>query len=180
MKHIKSLNKKTLLLIAVAAVALVAVAALVISSLGKTTKNSAEEAVENSVLALKETWVKVYDDIGELFDNGTFRAPGPENRVIEIKSVRAVKIAPNDTDFYKNVSYIVEFELYSNRYRSEPYYIEEDIYNTVLVYADGRCEVMLTNPIASSIEQNEADMVCSITEEIKEFDSEFDEKITLK
>ncbi len=180
MNLIKSLNKKTLLLIAVAAVALIVIVAIVISSLGKTTKSGAEEAVENSVLALKEGWVKVYDDIDELFSNGTYRAPGPENRLLEIRGARVISILPNENDLYKNVSYLVEFELYSNRFRAEPYYLSEDIYNTVLVYADGRCELLLRNPIGSSVEQFEGDTIHSLIGEIKVFEDEFDQKITIK
>ena len=179
MSHSRTLNKKTFIIFAVAAVIIV-VAAILATSLKKPSDGGAKEAVENSIIALEETWGKVYDEIGELFDNGTFRAPGSENRIVEIKGVRAVKLAPNENEFYKNVSYVVEFELYSNRYRVEPYFVAEEIYNTVLVYADGRCEVMLTNPITSSIEQSDPHEIHAIIENIEEFDSEFDKKITLK
>ena len=59
----------------------------------------------------------------------------------EIKNTRVVYLKDNDTEMFKDVRCIVEYELYTDFYSSAPYYINVGMYNNVVVYNDGTMEV---------------------------------------
>lgn len=168
---------KNRLIVAVIAVVLVAgIVALVIGLAGKgKTDKKTDEIVENATASLEEIWVKVYDDIAPNFEAGP---SAEEDRKIDIRGVRLITVNAVP-DLYDGLSYVVEFELYSNRYRTSPYLVREDIYTTVLVYEDGRTETLLRDFFKSYADNFENEAVMELVKEIKVFDDEYDAVIDL-
>lgn len=137
------------------------------------------EAIKIATVALKETWIKVYNDISSAAEGDVFTPENLDDRKIEIKGVRLIKVNENNIESYKDVEYIVEYVLYSNRYRTSPYYVREDIYDTVLVYKDGRAEVAFNNILKSYADMFELESVSKLVGEITYYDDEYDKIIDL-
>lgn len=165
MAKIRIKDKKKFLTLVIAAVAIIVAIVLVIVLLGGKKDEAKDdsgdtakydEAVSSCITELEKGWKMTYDGIAPLYENGTFKSEGKEDRVIEIKNVRIFEIKADDSSF-KNVKYVVEFDLYSNRYRTSPYLMREEIYNTAIVYKDGKAELQHTNPLKSLLEQSEPD-----------------------
>lgn len=189
-KHINIKNKKKFIGLIIAAVAVIAAVVLVIVLLtGKKDDpktESGEEAKYDEVVAdciteLKTSWGVAYDGIEPLFDNGTFESEGKEDRVIEIKNTRIIEIKANKKDAFKNVKYIVEFDLYSNRYRTAPYLMREEVFNTAIVYKDGTTQILHTNTINSMLDQSEpeANAVREIVSNVVDLGDRYNNKIDL-
>lgn len=180
MKHEAAFDKKKFIVLAAAAVVIIAIVVAIVSGTGKkNTDKDINAAVENSITALKETWTVVYNDIDDLVVSKTFDTGAPEDRKLEIRGVRVIDVNPEGNENYKDVEYVVEFTLYSNRYRTAPYYIPEDIYNSVLVYSDGRCEVKLRNVFKTMADDFRNDTVVKLVEKVYDFDSEYDQVLDL-
>lgn len=180
MNHSAATDKRKIGILAIAAVVIIAIIVIVISTTGKSGPNkNMDSVVENSINALKETWTVVYNDIDDLVVSKTFDTSASEDRKLEIRGVRVVDINSEMHENYKDVDYVVEFTLYSNRYRTAPYYIPEDIYNSVLVYADGRCEVKLRNVFKTMADDFRNDTVIKLVDKVYDFNDEYDTVIDL-
>lgn len=94
----------------------------------KAESKSENKVVTEAITVLEHYWKTVYqDEIGD----GYF----------EIKNTRVVSIKENDTEEFKDVSSIIEFELYTDYFGSAPYYSNVAMHNNVVVYTDGSMEV---------------------------------------
>lgn len=180
MNHSAGNDKKKMLFLVIAAVVVIAIITVIIGVGDKDSANAkVNTSVEKSITALKETWNLVYDDIDELVNNKTFSTSAAEDRKLEIRGVRVIEINSQMHESYKDVEYIVEFTLYSNRYRTAPYYIPEDIYNTVLVYADGRYEVQLRSVFKTMADDFKNDTVIKLVKKVYDFNDEYNTVLDL-
>lgn len=90
---------------------------------------------ENSIIiedargTIEDYWRNLYeeDDIG----NGYF----------EIKNTRVIYIKENDIEQFKDVKYIIEFDIYTDYFGTAPYYSNVHMYNNVAVNKDGSMSV---------------------------------------
>lgn len=188
-KHINIKNKKKFIGLIIAIVAVIAVVAIVIGIVAGKKKDKEEEAdqkpheqlVTECIDELEEMWTANYDRIGELYDSGTFRSEGKEDRILEIKNVRVITTDGKEDKEYSKLRYIVEFELYSNRYRTAPYLIREDIFCCVAVYENGDKVVMSTNILDDILSQGEpdSDRVLSIVSKVEDLGDIYNQKIDL-
>ena len=88
------------------------------------------EIVTEATLQLMEYWKQSYKESGVETD-GYF----------EIKNTRVITIKENEIELFKDVAYIIEYELYTDYMGSAPYYENCDIYNNVVVYTNGTMDV---------------------------------------
>ena len=92
-----------------------------------------DEVITKAVEELKKAWKESYD-IDEEND-------AVKDRYLEIKNTRVITVLTNDITEFLEVSYIVEFELFSDYLDTSPYYQNARVFNNVLVYRDGHMEV---------------------------------------
>lgn len=90
------------------------------------------EMITDATKELKKYWEQEYQKMsGDITTDGYF----------EIKNTRVITLKENDSDFFRDVSYIIEYELYTDYMGTAPYYENCAIYNNVVVYKDGSMEV---------------------------------------
>ena len=140
-------DKKTkiilLSVIAVMSVVIIALSAMIIldkvSSAGGTGKGGGDydEIVETATDKMYDKWKEEMDNFSSIEIYHT--------RVIEIKPehnnelfLRGLNAVCGRTD----LKYIVEFDVYSDYYMSDPYYYEMDNYSCVLIFEDGAAQVV--------------------------------------
>ncbi len=138
---------------------LLIVMAVVIAAMGtyilvdKITSDGAvgDENVELAISALRDKWKELYDEC----EQRPISQDSPISRYLEIYHTRVITVDPDRKQFSayedKKVESIVEFDLYSDRYGGAPCYINEAYYNTVLLFDDGSAEVMMANPLYTSV-----------------------------
>ena len=59
----------------------------------------------------------------------------------EIKNTRVITIKENEIELFKDVDYIIEYELYTDYMGSAPYYENCGVKNNVVVYKNGTMDV---------------------------------------
>ena len=95
------------------------------------------DMISKAVNELKNHWKETYE---EMYDRINIET----DRYFEIKNTRVISIKENDTDVFKDIDYIIEFVLYTDRYGSAPYYPNVGMYDNVVVFKDGSMEVQST------------------------------------
>ncbi len=146
---------------------------------GKTADKELDAVVGLAVDELYETWTKVYDDIGDMVANGSFKTTCEEDRILDIRGVRVIKINSNGTTEFSETAYLVEFELYSNRYRTAPYYTRETIYDSVIVYKDNQTQIRFENDLSRIADEFDNETVIGLVGEEYYFAEEYNQKINL-
>ena len=105
---------------------------ILLTGCGKTVDADVQKAEKT----LTETWSQLYLESG--------RGDG----YLEIKNTRVIHVkADTANKDFKNIDKIVEFILYSDYFEAAPYYSNCATYDTVILYKDGRSEVVPVNPI---------------------------------
>lgn len=175
-------NKQRLtVVVCIAVLVLCLIGALIFRLIDQNNKyNKMDDIAESAIGALEAVWVNVYDDAAEYIEQDGSFAVGREDRVIEIKGTRIIEINGEGTEAYKDIDYIVEFDLYSNRFRTSPYHVQEDIYNSVVVYNDGTVEASFKNILRSYADDFDSDMVIGLAREIHEMGDRYDRIIDIK
>ncbi|MDI9519750.1 MAG: hypothetical protein QM308_01120 [Bacillota bacterium] len=99
-----------------------------------------DEHVDLAISALTLKWKELYQQ-GKAGDG-----------YLEIAHTRVLKIDASDNAYLSSkfdkggeIEYIVEFVLFSDYFRSAPYYYHENLYDTVLIFKDGTASVMQKN-----------------------------------
>jgi len=142
---------------------------------GRENANKSDKRVLNAINVLEEHWDKVYEqnDI--------------ENKYLEIINTRIINIKSNinseevygKEDIFNNIDYIVEFELISNYYNTEPYFCNAYVNNWVVVYKDGTSEVSrnLFNIYRATTYSTD---FSPIIESIEDFHGDYDQALEFK
>ena len=91
------------------------------------------EEITDAIDVLESAWMQKYMD------------SDIKDKYLEIKNTRFIKIAETDVEPFNNVDYIVEFIVFDNYFDSAPYYSSSGLFNTVVVYKDGRSEAVQTS-----------------------------------
>ena len=86
--------------------------------------------VRQAIHHLKAAWRQEYSRL----------EPGYADGYMEIIHTRVITVAPNDLDFWRDITCVVEFQLFSDFLGGAPYYANTGIDDTVTFYADGHCE----------------------------------------
>jgi len=92
-----------------------------------------DKRVLDAIDTLEEFWTEKYSE--DLYK---------ENKCdghFEIINTRLIEIKDNDIDMFKDVDYIVEFEIFTDYHCNGLYYENQSIYDTVIVYKDGTTKV---------------------------------------
>jgi len=93
-------------------------------------KSDTNTMIDDAIKAISKYWSEIYeeDEIGD----GYF----------EIKNTRVIHIKENDIEEFKDVEYIIEFDIYSDYFGSAPYYSNVGVNNNVVVSKDGSMSVV--------------------------------------
>lgn len=89
------------------------------------------EIVTEATEQLKKYWKQEYQDTKHNNTDGYF----------EIKNTRVITIKENEIELFKDVAYIIEYELYTDYMGSAPYYENCGVNNNVVVYKNGTMDV---------------------------------------
>ena len=89
------------------------------------------EIVTEATLQLMEYWKQSYKESGVETD-GYF----------EIKNTRVITIKENEIELFKDVAYIIEYELYTDYMGCAPYYENFGANDNVVVYKNGTMDVV--------------------------------------
>ena len=89
------------------------------------------EIVIEATAQLMEYWKQSYKESGVETD-GYF----------EIKNTRVITIKENKIELFKDVAYIIEYELYTDYMGCAPYYENCGVNNNVVVYKNGTMDVV--------------------------------------
>lgn len=90
-----------------------------------------QEIVTEATAQLKKYWKQAYDEY-DIETDGYF----------EIKNTRVITIKENEIERFKDVAYIIEYELYTDYMGSAPYYENCDVNNNVVVYQNGTMDIV--------------------------------------
>ncbi len=104
---------------------------VLILSLTACSSGGKNATVEDAITELKDFWKEQYSDSYFEKSDGYF----------EIKNTRVLTIKENDIEKFKDVKYIVEFEIYTDHFATAPYYTRANIDNNVVIYEDGTMQV---------------------------------------
>ena len=88
------------------------------------------EIVTDATQQLKQYWKQHYKE-DDIETDGYF----------EIKNTRIITIKENKIELFKDVDYIIEYELYTDYMGSAPYYENCGVNNNVVVYKNGTMDV---------------------------------------
>ena len=88
------------------------------------------EIVTEATQQLKQYWKQHYKE-DDIETDGYF----------EIKNTRVITIKENEIELFKDVDYIIEYELYTDYMGSAPYYENCGVKNNVVVYKNGTMDV---------------------------------------
>jgi len=88
------------------------------------------DIITEAISELKDYWKDLYAQ-SEVVTDGYF----------EIKNTRIITIKNNDIKQFRDVAYIIEFELYTDYMGSAPYYENVGLYNNVIVYKSGAVDI---------------------------------------
>ena len=89
------------------------------------------EIVTEATAQLMEYWKQSYKE-SDIEKDGYF----------EIKNTRVITIKENEIELFKDVAYIIEYELYTDYMGSAPYYENCGVNNNVVVYKNGTMDVV--------------------------------------
>ena len=92
-----------------------------------------DKKVLDAIDVLKEFWTEKYSE--DLYKENNCKG------YFEIINTRLIEIKDNDINMFKDVDYIVEFELFTDYYCNGLYYDNVSMYDTVIVYKDGTTKV---------------------------------------
>ena len=107
---------------------------IVILALGLCSCNiGKDKRVLNAIDTLKEYWAEEYSK--DLYKENNC------DGYFEIINTRLIEIKENNTAMFKDVDYIVEFELFTDYFCNGLYYENVSMYDTVIVYKDGTTKV---------------------------------------
>ena len=125
--------------------------------------------VRSAVKEIKKAWKENYDK---------YAYEDTEDRYVEIKNTRLVKIKANTTtEEFKNVDYIVEFVLFSNHLRTAPYYMDSGVLDCVVVYKNGKSEVV-RNPIRMYLTKTYNQDFSGFIQSVTDYEDAFNETFT--
>ena len=91
--------------------------------------NNNDAMIKDAVELITEYWEEQYseDDIGDWY--------------FEIKNTRVIHIKENDIEQFKDVEYIIEFDIYTDWFGTAPYYSNVFINSDVVINKDGSMKV---------------------------------------
>lgn len=96
-----------------------------------TEPNEHHEMICEAIELLKDYWLDSYLDNEHI-----------EDYYFEIKNTRVCGILENDVQEFSDVSYVIEFTLFTNYYCTAPYYMVTPFFNDcVIVHRNGTMEV---------------------------------------
>lgn len=127
-------NRSTKGKIILSVVAVILIAAIAVSLtilIPKIKYKEEDEMAEKAIELLTEAWEDVY---GEREDFINF------DKIIIIKNTRIIKIKNNDSEIFKDVEYVMEFDVLNDYYGSAPYYVSYGP-RFVMFYKNGKAEV---------------------------------------
>jgi len=131
-----------------------------------------DERIINAIETIKECWEKDYSK-NEIEDRFLKII---DTKIINInKDIDSEKIHNKD-DLFKEVDYIVEFELISNYFDTSPYYSNAMSNNCVVVYRDGSAKVQ-RNPLLLYRTTTYSNDFSPIIESIEEMDAQYNHVI---
>ncbi len=132
---------------------------------------------------------RVTDAIGIVAEhwNNEYEKSEIEDKYLEITNTRIIEIKDNinsekifgKDDLFKEIDYIVEFELLSNLFDSAPYYFNVCRDNFVIVYEDGNTKVSNNLFNVYRAATYSADFT-PIIDSIEDFHGEYDQILELK
>ncbi len=133
-----------------------------------------DKRVEDAIEVLCEYYEEYYDehDIDDKYLKIT------NTRVVTLEDEFTGILAEAAEEMMGDVSYIVEFQLYSNNYNSSSYYYEYGPCVSVIVYNDGRSEA--SNNVLNRLGTTKYcfDMT-GIVKNVEDFDSAYDGELKL-
>ena len=113
-----------------------------------------DKNVELAISALCSKWEELYEDIEESSFAQEYAQYRPNSRYLEIYHTRVITVNPKPFQEYlpmvfedKKPKFIVEFDIYTDRYGGALCYINERYYSTVILFEDGSAEVIGPNPL---------------------------------
>ena len=89
------------------------------------------EIITEATAQLMEYWKQSYKET-DVETDGYF----------EIKNTRVITIKENEIELFKDVAYIIEYELYTDYMGSAPYYANCGVNNNVVVYKNGTMDIV--------------------------------------
>ena len=89
------------------------------------------EIITDAVKLMQKHWQESYKN--SKYDNS--------DGYFEIKNTRVVTVKDNDLDMFKDIAYIIEFELFTDYMCSAPYYENVGINDNVVIYKNGEMKV---------------------------------------
>lgn len=110
-----------------------------ISFFGCSEKKTADEydkPILEAVELIEDAWLERYENNDHVL---------PQDRYLEIKNTRVIKLSRTDIEMLEDIDYIIEFDLYTNFYGTKPYYVKDIPPDCVVAYSDGSMEVWDSN-----------------------------------
>ena len=120
---------------------------VMIFSLAGCAKRGHRKMIKQAIEEVKHSWQHTYSYLNNGND-GHF----------EIKNTRVITIKENTNKDFKDVSYVIEFEIYSDYFSTAPYYYSIDMHDQVIVYKDGKMEVPNKDVFKNSTMQSKESM----------------------
>lgn len=103
---------------------------------GKNSSDEYDKPILEAVELIEDAWLERYENN---------EVVSPEDRYLEIKNTRVIKLSRTDIEMLEDIDYIIEFDLYTNFYGTKPYYVKDIPPDCVVSYSDGRMEVWDSN-----------------------------------
>ncbi|MBE6934092.1 MAG: hypothetical protein E7462_03480 [Ruminococcaceae bacterium] len=106
---------------------------VVLSLVGCQNNSEYDKIITKAIDLVLEAWTNEYKD-STLERDGT----------VQIKNTRLLVFQENDDGdvrYFDDVSYIVEFVIFTDYFGSAPYYVNVEKHNSVIVYKNGTMEV---------------------------------------
>ena len=124
-------------------------------------KRGHKKMIKQAIEEVKHTWQHTYSYLNNEND-GHF----------EIKNTRVITIKESDIKQFKDVSYVIEFEIYSDYFATAPYYYSLDKHDQVIVYKDGKMEVPTKDVFKNSTMQNKEN-ISKVIESIDDYGDKY-------
>lgn len=131
-------------------------------------KQQADARVSDAIEVIAEYWDDEYtkNDI--------------EDKYLKIVNARIINIKENNEKAFEDIDYIVEFVLFSNYFNSSPYYQNIGMYDSVVVYKDGRKEVARQNQFNLYRAKNYSSDFSEFIESIEDFNEQYNHIVEIK
>jgi len=118
-----------------------------------------DDIIEKAITELEKIWVDQYSE-----HHSSIKTDG----YFEIKNTRVIEIKDNENEMFKDIDYVIEFVLFTDYYGSAPYYYNVGIYDTVVVYKNGKTEASSKTPFLQYVVQtystDYSDFIESVTD----------------